>query len=125
MGLVNGVHHVSMKCTGDEEYQRTVYFYKDIIGLEEIQKWDTGVMLDTGDGIVEIFSDGEISLGKGTIRHFAFAAEDVDLCTEKVREAGYRILIEPKDITLDQLRARIAFCIGPLGEEIEFFGICE
>ena len=83
-------------------------------------------MFDTGDGIIEVFEDGESPLPQGTIRHFAFATGDVDACVSAVRKAGYEVFIEPKDIEIQshpRFPARIAFCRGPLGEEIEFF--CE
>ena len=43
---------------------------------------------------------------------------------EAVKAAGYEVFIEPKDIVIASnppFPARIAFCRGPLGEEIEFF----
>ena len=43
-----------------------------------------------------------------------------------LRKAGYEVFVEPKDIEIQsdpKFPARIAFCRGPLGEEIEFF--CE
>ena len=123
MGLVKGIHHVSMKCAGQQEFERTVHFYCDVIGLRRVKSWENGVMLNTGDGFVEIVSDGTTRPEQGCIRHFAFAADDVDACADAVSAAGYEILIEPKDIVLDSMPARIAFCRGPLGEEIEFF--CE
>ena len=58
------------------------------------------------------------------IRHFAFATNDVDACVEAVKAAGYEVFIEPKDIEIAStpvFPARIAFCKGPLGEEIELF----
>ena len=61
---------------------------------------------------------------KGVIRHFAFATDDVDACVEVVKAAGYEVFIEPKDIEIAStpvFPARIAFCKGPLGEEIELF----
>jgi glyoxylase I family protein len=54
----------------------------------------------------------------------AFATDNVDDCVAAVRAAGYPITVEPKDITIPSeppLPARIAFCRGPLGEEIELF----
>ena len=80
-------------------------------------------MLSTGDGLLEIFASGE-PLPQGTIRHFALRTEQVDDCVAAVRNAGYTITIEPKDIVIASnppFPARIAFCIGPVGEEIEFF----
>ncbi|RKQ30700.1 MULTISPECIES: VOC family protein [Clostridia] len=58
------------------------------------------------------------------IRHFALATDDVDACVKKVKEVGYEVFIEPNDIVISstpEFSARIAFCRGPIGEEIEFF----
>lgn len=124
MGLIKGIHHVSMKCVDRAEYKKTISFYRDILGILVVREWDNGIMLDTGSGIIEIFNDGEQRLNQGTIRHFAFATDDVDGCVEAVKKAGYEVFIEPKDIEIQsnpKFPARIAFCRGPLGEEIEFF----
>jgi len=126
VSLIKGIHHVSLKCCNDKEYEEEIHFYKDILGIPVVRSWDAGIMLDTGSGIIEIFSDGQDNLPQGTIRHFALATDDVDACVQAVREAGYEVFIEPKDIEITsqpKLPARIAFCKGPLGEEIEFF--CE
>ena len=90
--LVKGLHHVSMKCSSIEEYEKTVDFYKNIIGIPVARTWEAGIMLDA--------------------------------CAEAVKKAGYEVSIEPKNIEIASLPAfpaRIAFCKGPLGEEIEFF----
>ena len=81
MSLVKGLHHVSMKCSSMEEYEKTVDFYKNI-------------------------------------------TDDVDACVDAVKKAGYEVFIEPKNIEIASMPvfpARIAFCRGLLGEEIEFF----
>lgn len=81
MSLVKGLHHVSMKCSSMEEYEKTVDFYKNI-------------------------------------------TDDVDACVDAVKKTGYEVFIEPKNIEIASMPvfpARIAFCRGPLGEEIEFF----
>lgn len=124
MSLIKGTHHVSMKCCNEEEYQSAVGFYKDILGLQVVRTWAVGTMLDTGNGLIEIFNNGENAFSKGIINHVAFATEDVDACVEAVRKAGYEIIVEPKDIVIastPEFPARIAFCKGPLGEEIELF----
>ena len=113
-----------MKCSSTEEYEKTIDFYKNILGIPVAREWQAGIMLDTGNGIVEIFNDGDDAPGKGVIRHFAFATNDVDACVEAVKAAGYEVFIEPKDIEIAStpvFPARIAFCKGPLGEEIELF----
>lgn len=124
MGLVNGIHHISMKTRSVEQYNKVVTFYKDILGLSVKREWAGGVMFDTGAGLIEIFTNGEEDLPKGTIRHIAFDVDDVDLCVKTVTEAGYEVFMGPKDIVIPsspELHARMAFCYGPLGEEIEFF----
>mgnify|MGYP000107456286 FL=1 len=122
--MIKGIHHVSMKCSNQEEYEKTLHFYKDILGLPVKRSWNAGIMLDTGAGLIEIFNDGEEKLDKGVIRHFAFAVDDADRCIDTVRKAGYEVFVEPKDVviaSMPPLPARVAFCYGPLGEEIEFF----
>ena len=50
--------------------------------------------------------------------------DDVDGIIDKIRAAGYEVFIEPNDIVIPsvpEFHARMAFCYGPLGEEIEFF----
>jgi glyoxylase I family protein len=83
-------------------------------------------MLDTGAGLLEIFANGVDRLGAGALRHIALAVEDTDVCIEAARAEGYEITMEPTDLVIQSnppYPARIGFCIGPVGEELEFF--CE
>lgn len=128
MSLVKGIHHVALKCCGREQFEKTVAFYHDTLGMEIARTWgegrDAGAMLSTGNGIIEIFANGEKLLEQGAVRHFALATDDVDSCVRAVRKAGYQITVEPGDINIPSepvFPIRMAFCIGPVGEEIEFF----
>lgn len=126
MSLIKGIHHVSLKCCGEDEYNKTVAFYNEVLELPIARTWPNGIMFETGAGIIEIFKNGEEALPQGNIRHFAFATDDVDACASKVKAAGYEVFKEPNDICIPSepaFPARMAFCYGPLGEEIEFF--CE
>ncbi len=125
--LICGIHHVALKCDGTAEFEKTLHFYQDVLGLEPVRSWgegeNAGAMLSTGDGLLEIFASGR-KLPQGAIRHFALRTERVDDCVAAVRAAGYPITVEPKDIVIASnppFPARIAFCTGPVGEEIEFF----
>ncbi len=127
---ITGIHHVALKCCGIAEFERTVYFYRDLLGLCEVRRWGEGensaVMLDTGEGLLEIFANGAERLGMGALRHIALATPDTDACIEAVRAAGYRVISEPVDICIPSVPpypARIAFCEGPVGEEVEFFSV--
>ena len=124
--LTKGVHHTCIKATGAEGFEKAVHFYRDILGMEPVVSWNEGraIMLDIGGGSrMEIFDNAEDKPGQGDIRHFALAVDDVDACVKAVSEAGYEVFVEPKDVSLGAMPARIAFCYGPVGEEIEFF--CE
>ena len=110
--------------------EKTVHFYRDILGIPMARCWgegeNAGIMLDTGAGLLEIFANAPDKLGMGAIRHMALAVEDVDACVDAVRAAGYTITMEPTDICIASeppYPARIAFCIGPVGEELEFFHV--
>lgn len=122
--MIKGIHHISMKCKNDEEYQKVKFFYTETLKLSVFKECDNCILFDTGAGMIEIFKDGKEDLEKGMIRHFAFTVDDTDACAEKVKSDGYEVFVEPKDIQIGgdpSLKARIAFCRGTLGEEIEFF----
>lgn len=124
MSLVKGIHHVALKCCDEKEFEKTIGFYHDILGMPIVKSWNGGAMLHTGAGVMEILMNAEERLGMGTIRHFALATDDTDACIAAVRAAGYKVLIEPKYLEIQSdpvYPVRIAFCEGPLGEEVEFF----
>ena len=128
---ITGIHHVAIKARGEAAYARLVSFYHDILGLPVLREWatadgDKDCMLDTGAGILELFSNAPDERDAGALRHLALAVADTDVCIEAVRAAGYTVTMEPTDICIPSnpaYPARIAFCIGPVGEEVEFF--CE
>ena len=122
--MITGIHHISMKCGTEEDFRRAKDFYLNVLGFSVRREWAGGVMIDTGSGLIEIFHGGAGIRAKGAIRHVAFASDDVDGIAERVKQAGYEVFIPPKDIVIPSdpaYPARMAFCTGPLGEEIEFF----
>lgn len=125
---ITGVHHIALKACGTEAFEKTVKFYRDILGMREVRSWGegegSGIMIDSGAGMLEIFANGKDTPASGALRHLAFAVENVDVCADAVRKEGYTITMEPTDIVIASnppYPARIAFCIGPVGEEVEFF----
>ena len=122
--MITGIHHVSMKCEKGAEFEKAKAFYLRVLGLSVKREWPDGVMFDTGSGLLELFCTGPGAKEKGAVRHFALAADDVDEMARRVRDAGYEVFVGPKDILIPSrppFPARMAFCRGPLGEEIEFF----
>ena len=125
---ITGVHHIALKACGIDAFNKTVKFYHEILGMPIVRTWgegaNVGTMVDTGAGLLEIFANGTDMPTSGALRHLAFATPNVDVCIEAVRKEGYTVTMEPKDIVIASnppSPARIAFCIGPVGEEVEFF----
>lgn len=103
-----------------------IYFYHELLELPILRKWDTGIHLDCFKSCIEIFLDGTKQTGDVCIRHFAFATDHVDEIVERVRNAGYIVSVEPKDVVMKTdpvFPIRVAFIEGPLHESIELF--CE
>ena len=128
--VIRGIHHIALKACGKPAFDKTIFFYNTLLGLPIVRTWGEGdgsaAMLDTGAGLLEIFANASDVCGEGALRHVAFSVSDVDACIEQVRRHGYAVTIEPKDIVISSeppFPARIAFCIGPVGETVEFF--CE
>ncbi len=122
--MITGFHHISLKCESKEELDKVRHFYLDLLGFSLKREWPDGIMIDAGNCLLEVFSNGPGVKEKGAIRHMAFTTDDVDGIVSKVKAEGYEIFTEPKDIVIASeppVNARMAFCYGPLGEEIEFF----
>ena len=122
--MITGLHHISMKCGTSEEFEKAKSFYIGLLGFVTVREWPEGIMLRCGNFQLELFSNGNGVKELGAIRHMAFATDDVEGIVAKVKEAGYEVFIEPKDIVIKsepEFHARMAFCFGPLGEQIEFF----
>ena len=126
MNLITGTHHIAVKTRGVEEFNKAVAFYRDLLGMPVVRAWGEGdgsfMMLSTGDAMMELMASGTDTPGQGPLRHIAFRTDDVDTCIATVRAAGYPVTVEPKDLVIGgNYSIRIAFCLGPQGEEVEFF----
>lgn len=57
--MIKGIHHISMKCRTDEELMKVKDFYIYVLGMKICREWPEGIMIDTGSGLLEIFTNGE------------------------------------------------------------------
>lgn len=124
-----GVHHVAVHTT---QYETTVGFYTDLLGMTVSREWTAPdgrrlALLDIGCGsFIEViaFPTGTPQPEAGQQHpwmHLALATSDPDGVWQRAVEAGYPSVIDPKDVSLGGLEARIAFFSGPNGEVIELF----
>jgi len=125
-----GFHHV---CVKTRDWDRTIEFYRDVLGCIEKISWRTpperAAMLDTGDGnYIEVFEDLNYTPAPdGAVIHFALRTSKLNEVAEHVRQSGAKITVEPKDVTITTTNGagvvlvRLFFCEGPSGEVIEFF----
>lgn len=124
---IHGIHHIALKYEGEAAFEKALAFYHGLLGFPLLRRWGEGsasvAMLDTGSGLLELFANSP-GLSHGIINHIAFQVESVEKAIEAVGQAGYEILVEPKDQLFPSsppYPVRLAFCIGPGGEKVEFF----
>lgn len=123
-----GFHHIALKAN---DFEKSVEFYK-ALGMTQVVGWGEGdkriTMFDLGDGgRLELFAGGsdEEFPQEGKYMHFAMCCEDVDAAYAHAVSVGAAPYKEPKTVSLDsypeKISIRIAFVLGPSGEELEFF----
>lgn len=124
-----GVHHVAVRTTA---YDRTIEFYRDLLGMPIVAEWQAAdgrqlALLAIGGGshieVIGFAADAEAVEGgqQHPLMHLAIATTDPDVVWQRATAAGYASVIDPKDVTLGAIEARIAFFEGPNGEVIELF----
>ena len=135
MGKCKGVHHISIAVADREVYERTVAFYRDVLGFSFVRSWGNPprhiTMLDAGNCILEIVFGAEGS-GIGTFAHVALSVErpeDVDSVLQACVEAGCKVTRPAADVDTFEdgedgakgkpLHMRFAFCFGLAGEQLE------
>ncbi len=126
-----GIHHVALKT---KNWDASVAFYKDVLGFVEKITWaypdgNRAGMFDMGGGsYLEIFENHtDTPAPGGVLFHLAIRTNDVTGVTERVRAAGCKITVEPRDVTIQTTNhagavpVRLSFFEGPNGEIWELF----
>jgi len=124
-----GLHHVTVQA---RDWDQSLRLYRDVLGMKVVAEFGPPdrriILLDAGDGAhIELLAPTADSPGVGDpaandpLTHIALATTDTRAATEHVRQAGYEITMEPRDVDLNGLLATVSFFKGPSGELIEFF----
>ena len=115
-----GTHHIAVQT---RDWAASMRLYQDVLGMTLVAEFGSPerkiVLLDIGDGShMELFQPKPDTLPADApatndpIVHFALATTDTRAALEHVRQAGYEITDEPRDLTLGTLDVTIAF-FGP------------
>ncbi len=124
-----GFHHVAVRTT---DYERSLSYYRDLLGMAVAAAWSAPdgrqlALLDIGDGsCVELIGAAagaaapEGQAGAPYL-HLAIRTSDPDVVWQRATAAGYESVVDPKDVQLGEMQARIAFFKGPNDEVIELF----
>ena len=129
-----GVHHIALQT---RDWEASLKLYRDVLGMTELTRFTGGdgqtvMLLDAGDGCcLELFEPTANTPTANTptgatndpVTHIALTTTDARAATERVREAGYEITVEPKEVTLGTLEVTLSFFRGPNGEVLEFFEV--
>ncbi|MCZ6677355.1 MAG: VOC family protein [Candidatus Poribacteria bacterium] len=124
-----GTHHIAVHT---RDWDASLRLYRDVLGMEIVAEFGSPerkiLLLDMGDGShMELFqptADGPKvgdPAANDPVNHFAITTTDARGAIEHIRQAGYEITLEPRDVDLGNLQATIAFFRGPSGESIELF----
>lgn len=65
-----------MKCGTAEELAKVRKFYIELLGLKVIREWAEGMMIDTRNGLLEIFTNAGGTHCLGAIRYMALLTDD-------------------------------------------------
>lgn len=126
-----GFHHLAIRAI---DYDLTLKFYIEGLGFTRTYGWgedSRAALLDTGDGnYLEVFAGGTgtpfAEVPENVFLHFALRTTNIEAATERVRQLGAPITIEPKSVVPPHADApaktfQVAFFRGPNGEIVEFF----
>lgn len=126
-----GTHHIALQT---RDWEESLRLYRDVLGMKFVTEFGSSdpriVLLDMGDGsYMELFPPKadtptvDSPVVNDPVTHLSFATTDARAALEHVRQAGYEITGEPRDVQLGTISATTAFFGGPNGERIEFFEV--
>lgn len=109
-----------------KDYERSLSFYRDSLGLKMIRSWDRGendkgTLFEFGNGIIEIFPASESHPSAKPVGVWLYIeVPDVDEYFKRITEKQIPVLLAPKNEPWGHRRCKIK---DPDGIEIGLFNI--
>lgn len=127
MNGIYGIHHI---CIHTPEIEKSINFYRDIIGFHVIgrETCDFGeyAMMKLNDSLLELIQPNEQDENtfgdKGSITHIGLAVKGIDSVLEDLRAKGIPLLsdgIEDDDAPMGGLR--VIQLLGPSNEHLNLY----
>ena len=123
-----GLHHIALQT---RDWDASLRLYQEVLGMQFVAEVRTDpkiILVDIGDGShLELFAPQADTPAIGSpaandpVIHIALATTDARAAIERVRQAGYEVTMEPKNLQTGGLDFTFAFFKGPNGEILEFF----
>lgn len=116
------IEHVGIYVT---DLDRSVAFYRDVLGLELKDIIDIGTgriaFMQIGDSQLELVCNASTgSRPAGVVDHVTFTVNDIDAVYNRLKEFGVELIDEaPKEVFGG--KAKILFFYGPNKERLELF----
>ena len=106
-----GVHHIAVQT---RDWEASLRLYQSVLGMELVAEFGSPerkiILLDMGDGShMELFAPTTASPtvdnppANDPITHIALATTDTRSALQHVRQAGYEVTMEPKDVAVGDL----------------------
>ena len=104
-------------------YEQSLTFYRDGLGLETIRSWDEGpkgrgTLFKAADGTIEVFSTEALPSATPRGIWMYFEVADVDVCFERAVANGLHILLKPVNTSWGHRRFKVR---DPDGVEVGIF----
>lgn len=106
---------------GSTDIDRSATFYADRVGLELAQQFEGFAFMKAGTATIVLTSDlgGRISAGATFASELVFGVSSVRATFEELRDAGVKLVNEPRQVNRD---AWAITCADPDGHLISFYG---
>ena len=107
------------------DYERSLAFYRDGLGLEIIRSWDEGpggrgTLFRAADGAIEVFASVSLPSANPQGVWVYLEVADVDACFEQAMSQGLPILLKPTNTSGGHRRFKTR---DPDGVEIGLFTV--
>lgn len=123
--MIHKLEHIGVKV---KDMDASIAFYTEVLGMQLVsrERLKGGLELGflsfpgTDDIQIELIGNGHEGMSnEGLVHHIAFTVSDIEAEVDRLKKLDVRMLDETPRMILDGVK--IAFFLGPDGEQLEYF----